>query len=234
MDINPWQPPQKPGEITEARLIRAILDDTFPINSRLPSERDLAALLGVTRPTLREAMQRMERDGWLEICHGKPTRVRDFWTEGNFGVSIALARHQDPLPTDYVLNLLDVRVLLCPTYTRQAVEKNGAAIAEFLTRAETLEDNAEAFAEYDWQLHWRLTVSSGNPFFTHFVNSVHSLYTLLGNRYFSVKLARDHSTGFYNHLREFAGNGDGEKSEALARQVMTESRALWVELTEKR
>ena len=66
MNINQWQPPQKPGEITEARLINAILDGTFPVNSSLPGERELAELLGVTRPTLREAMQRMERDGLVE------------------------------------------------------------------------------------------------------------------------------------------------------------------------
>ena len=28
------------------------------------------------RPTLREVLQRMSRDGWLEIRHGKATRVR--------------------------------------------------------------------------------------------------------------------------------------------------------------
>ena len=139
MNIEPWQPPQKPGEITESRLIRAILDATFPINSILPGERELADLLGVTRPTLREALQRMERDGWLEIRHGKPTRVRDFWKEGNFGVSIALARHMHPLPTNFAVHLLEVRVLPCPAYTRQAVENDGGEIAAFLAKAGSLD-----------------------------------------------------------------------------------------------
>jgi len=234
MDINPWQPPAKPSEITEARLIRAILDNTFPINSHLPGERELAALLGVTRPTLREAMQRMERDGWLEIRHGKPTRVCDFWKEGSFGVSIALARHQDPLPIDYVANLLDVRVLLCPAYTRQAVEKDGRVIAEFLNKSDQLEDTAQAFADFDWHLHWRLTVSSDNPFFTHFINSVRDLYALLGIRYFSAKKTRAHSRGFYIRLKSIAEAGDGGAAELLARQIMAESRDLWIDLAGKR
>lgn len=233
MNISPWQPPQKPGEITESRLVRAILDATFPINSNLPGERELAELLGVTRPTLREALQRMERDGWLEIRHGKPTRVRDFWKEGNFGVSISLARHMDPLPTDYAVHLLEVRVLLCPSYTRQAIEKDGDKIAAFLAQAELLDQKPEMYAEYDWELHLRLTVSSGNPFFTHFINSVHGLYDLLGARYFDHEKIRKHSTEFYRQLKLTAEEGNGEEAQKLALRVMSESLALWREFAGK-
>jgi GntR family negative regulator for fad regulon and positive regulator of fabA len=66
-----WVSPQKPAEFTEQRLIDAILDGHFPIGSALPAERDLAAQIGVTRPTLRETLQRMARDGWIEIHHGR-------------------------------------------------------------------------------------------------------------------------------------------------------------------
>ena len=233
MNIQPWQPPQKPGEITEARLIRAILDANFPINSNLPGERELADLLGVTRPTLREALQRMERDGWLEIRHGKPTRVRDFWKEGNFGVSIALARHMDPLPTDYAVHLLEVRVLLCPTYTRQAVENDGGKIAAFLSQAESLDQKPEIYSTYDWELHWRLTIGSGNPFFTHFINSVRGLYDLLGVRYFDHEITQRHSAEFYRLLKPIAEEGNGEGAQKLALRVMSESLALWRELAGK-
>ncbi len=228
-----WKPPQKPGEITESRLIRAILDGTFPVNSSLPGERELANLLGVTRPTLRETMQRMERDGWLEIRHGKATRVRDYWKEGSFGVSIALAKYLDPLPVDYAANLLEVRVLLCPTYTRQAITRDGKTIADFLSHAEKLEETPETYASYDWELHWQLTVSSGNPFFTHFINSVHSLYDLLGVRYFSYENTRCHSSDFYQQLKMIADEGNGNAAEALALQVMKESLSLWKETVDK-
>lgn len=231
--IKPWQPPAKPGEISETRLIRAILDGTFPVNSTLPGERDLAQLLGVTRPTLREAMQRMERDGWLEIHHGKPTRVRDFWKEGNFGVSIALANNLYPLPENYAANLLAVRVLLCPAYTRQAIMQDAQAIADYLSKAGDLTEDAKAFADYDWRLHWRLTISSGNPFFTHFINSVRGLYDLLGPRYFSFPQTRAHSRAFYSHLHKLAAAGSAEAAGDLAEKVMIESRALWIDLTGK-
>ena len=225
-----WQPPIKPGEITETRLIRAILDGTFPINSFLPGERDLAALLGVTRPTLREAMQRLERDGWLEIQQGKPTRVKDFWKEGRLGVSIALAQYQSPLPDDYVANLLTVRTLLAPAYTRSAVENAPDDISVFLKTAGQLGDNAEEFSDYDWKLHWLLTVHSGNSFFTHFINSVKRLYEIMGIPYFQVERARDHSRQFYRLLHECCDKKDGQAAGELSKRIMSESCDMWVKL----
>ena len=87
-----WQPMQKPAEMAESRLLEAILSGNFPINSSLPGERELAEQIGVTRPTLREALQRLARDGWLDIQHGKPPRVRDFWREGGLAVLEVLAQ----------------------------------------------------------------------------------------------------------------------------------------------
>ena len=78
-----WSAPQKAAEITERRLLDAVLDGTFPVGSKLPPERELAEMLGVTRPTLREALQRLSREGWIEIHHGRSTRVRNYWQEGN-------------------------------------------------------------------------------------------------------------------------------------------------------
>ena len=231
--LNPWNPPLKPGELTESRLINAFLDSTFPINSNLPGERDLASLLGVTRPTLREALQRLERDGWVEVRHGKPTRVRDFWVEGNLGVTSALAQYQDPLPPDFIANLFSVRVLLAPTYIKTAVLNAPVEIVDYLSSIENLEEKAEVFAIFDWKLHWQLTLYADNSFFTHFMNSVRRLYEIVGIPYFRYSKTRSHSRQFYLRLRELASEGNSEAAGELARQVMSESAALWNELVNK-
>jgi DNA-binding FadR family transcriptional regulator len=51
--------------------IRAsILTGTLPIGERLPSERELAEMFGVSRPTLREALRALEAVGLLDIRLG--------------------------------------------------------------------------------------------------------------------------------------------------------------------
>src|SRR5512139_3356808 len=140
-----WELPLRPAELVENRLINAIVDGDFPINSVLPPERELAQRLGVTRPTLREALQRLARDGWIEIHHGKSTRVRDYWHEGNLAVLGTIARYQDHVPPDFVPNLLQIRELLAPTYARLAIKRAAKPLAKFLERYQELADTPTVF-----------------------------------------------------------------------------------------
>ena len=54
--------PVQMSAYVEQALLTAILDGTYPPGTALPNERELAAQLQVTRPTLREALQRLARD----------------------------------------------------------------------------------------------------------------------------------------------------------------------------
>mgnify|MGYP006152033943 FL=1 len=61
---------QSPAAFAEAFIIESIWGKRFAPGSMLPAERELADLIGVTRTTLREVLQRLARDGWLTIQHG--------------------------------------------------------------------------------------------------------------------------------------------------------------------
>ena len=52
---------------------------------RLPSDRTLAELLGVSRPSVRQAIKVLENFGRVEVRHGSGTYVRD----EPFGLAIA-------------------------------------------------------------------------------------------------------------------------------------------------
>ncbi|NTV38080.1 MAG: fatty acid metabolism transcriptional regulator FadR [Anaerolineales bacterium] len=221
-----WQPVQKPAEMAETRLLEAILSGHFPINSNLPGERELAEQIGVTRPTLREALQRLARDGWLDIQHGKPTRVRDYWREGSLAVLSVLAQspaHQSP---DFVVHLLDLRVLIAPTYARQAVQAAPAEIIAALERYMDLEDTPSAFARADWDLHALLAYHATNPVFRLLLNGFQSLYLLVGDHYFASPECRQHSRNFYRSLLDCARRGAASDAETLTRRVMEESLAF--------
>jgi len=215
--------PLTPAEHAETLLINAILNGDYPIDSTLPAERDLATQLGVTRPTLREALQRLARDGWLDIRHGKPTRVRNYWQEGNLAVLAAIAARQTQLPADFVANLLTVRTLLAPTYTRLAVERAAPDLASLLEPFLDLPDQAEVYAAADWHVHHQMTILSGNPVFTLIFNGFHALYLDMSRRYFAHPAARAHSHAFYAALRACALARDANAAETLCRRVMMES-----------
>jgi GntR family negative regulator for fad regulon and positive regulator of fabA len=213
--------------VTEQRLLRAVLEGEFPPGSTLPGERELAALLGVTRPTLREALQRLARDGWFEIQHGKPTRVRDYWREGNLNVLGTLARYGEALPSDFVPNLLAVRLCMAPAYTRAAVERAAAEVADFLSDYAGLEDVAASFAQADWDLHRALTWASGNPIFGLILNGFADFYLQMALRYFDQPQARASSRAWYAELLRAARAQDADLAEQVTRQVMQQSIELW-------
>ncbi len=222
-----WDIPTRPAELIESRLINAILDDQFPINSNLPPERELAGQLGVTRPTLRESLQRLTRDGWIEIRHGKSTRVRDYWHEGNLGVLGAIARHMDHLPTDFVPNLLQIRSLLAPAYAQLAIKRAAKTLTKFLLAYQDLPDTPAAFAQADWEIHQRLTIESGNPIFTLILNGFQDLYPAMGQLYFATPKTRARSRQFYADLLRAAQANDPVEAERVMRTVMADSVKLW-------
>lgn len=73
-----WQPLNPPGNLTE-RIVTRIeeyLDaDGIEAGRRLPAEREMARMLGVSRPALREAVKVLEARGLLVVRHGQGTFV---------------------------------------------------------------------------------------------------------------------------------------------------------------
>jgi GntR family negative regulator for fad regulon and positive regulator of fabA len=222
-----WDTPLKPAELAENRLIEAILDGTFPVNSVLPPERELAEKMGVTRPTLREVLQRLSRDGWLEIHHGKSTRVRDYWREGNLTILAQISRYQKEVYPSFVVDLLQIRLLMAPTYTRLAFENALPEVKTFLKTLQTLPDELDVYVEKDLELHLRFTQLSGNPIFSLIFNGFGDLYRKMAQVYFANPDARAHSRDFYASLLAAAEASDLDRAEEVTRRVMLDSIHFW-------
>lgn len=58
-------------------IVASILDGTYALGKRLPSERDLADVFDVSRPTIREAMIALEIRGLVEARHGSGIYVAE-------------------------------------------------------------------------------------------------------------------------------------------------------------
>ena len=62
------------------QLFGEVVDGELAAGDPLPSERRLAEVLGVSRPAVREALQRLSAAGLVEVRHGGSTTVRDYRT----------------------------------------------------------------------------------------------------------------------------------------------------------
>jgi GntR family negative regulator for fad regulon and positive regulator of fabA len=138
-----------------------------------------------------------------------------------------LVQYESHLPPDFVTQLLEVRYHLAPAYTRAAVDNAAAEVKEFLGPAAELKDEAAVYARYDWLLHHKLTVCSGNPIYTLILNGFKGFYESVARQYFASPATRAASSAFYQQLASIAAAGDPEAAEALCRRVMRASIQAW-------
>ncbi|MCX8955883.1 fatty acid metabolism transcriptional regulator FadR [Erwinia psidii] len=191
---------QSPAGFAEEYLIESIWNNRFPPGTILPAERELSELIGVTRTTLREVLQRLARDGWLTIQHGKPTRVNNFWETSGLNILETLARLDHDSVPQLIDNLLSVRTNISSIFIRRAIRMYPDKAKEVLFTAKDVEDRADAYTELDYSIFRGLAFASGNPIYGLILNGLKGLYTRVGRHYFSNPEARQVARDFYQQL----------------------------------
>jgi DNA-binding FadR family transcriptional regulator len=147
------------------RLTTAIALGDFTAGERLPVERDLAALLGVGRTTVRQALTRLRSHGLIETRRGRNggAYVRTHWT-GSSAEAVRRALQPDAGNRDA---LGDLRCLVEATIAHTAATRRSTAhipaIEEALNRFEHAENPAQA-RNADADLHRAVNVATGNPY----------------------------------------------------------------------
>lgn len=74
MPLQPLEPQRLYRQIAD-QLRAGMLSGEYPVGSRLPAERELAVQLGVSRPSVREALIALEVEGWVEVRTGSGVNV---------------------------------------------------------------------------------------------------------------------------------------------------------------
>lgn len=133
----------------------------FKPGDRLPPERELAQQLGVSRPSLREAMIALETAGLIEVLVGSGTYVRALAPEG---FRLPWSRAGDPGPG--VREQFEARKLVEPELAALAAEHVTQEQIEIMRRA--VFEAAAKFAkgelaeEEDYTFHVTLAEASRN------------------------------------------------------------------------
>ncbi len=221
--------PLRPTQFAENRLITAILNNDFPSQSTLPNERDLAQQLGVTRPTLRETLQRLAREGWITIRHGKPTVVNDYWNEGGLGMLATMSRYSEQIPNGFITNLLEVRLTILPVCARGAAAHASSELLDHLRGAPGPAAAPDTFVAFDWRLQELFVRKCRNRVYPLILNDFKQIYQRLAAGYFSLEIARESSSTYYRDLRS-ALPDDLDQVEAVVAAVMKKSVEIWQEI----
>ena len=160
---------------------RMIVRGDLQAGQRLPAERDLAAQLGLSRPSLREAIRALIALNILESRHG----------EGTFVSSLEPDLLTEPI--DFVLQVNDGglsalfearRVLeagVAGLAAQRATDLELAELDDFVKRGRGKLADAEAFIEHDVEFHERIRRMARSPVLASMLGSV-SLLSLESRR----------------------------------------------------
>jgi GntR family transcriptional repressor for pyruvate dehydrogenase complex len=173
-----WEPVQRirTYEQVMGQIEERILDGRLKAGDHLPSERELAVSLGVSRPSLRESLRVLEALGVVEIRRGG----------GPDGGAVLLST-----PGDGMVNLLKLQIALAQfswndvLETRLALEAwsveeaayrsdddDHRDLAAILDRMDDPEIDSSEFNRLDATFHLRIAESTGNALTAHLMGSL--------------------------------------------------------------
>ncbi|GAA0515439.1 fatty acid metabolism transcriptional regulator FadR [Tatumella terrea] len=219
---------QTPAGFAEEYIIESIWNSRFPPGTYLPAERELSELIGVTRTTLREVLQRLSRDGWLTIRHGKPTRVNNFWETSGLNLLETLAHLDHESVPQMIDNLFAVRTSMASIFISRAFTQNPQQAQQVLSEALNAAADSAEYTDIDYKLFQGLAFASGNPIYGLIINGLKGLFTRAGRQYFSLDEARQQAYSFYHKLYELslAGVNKSEVAETI-RDYGRRSAEIW-------
>ncbi|MBS1869480.1 MAG: FadR family transcriptional regulator [Actinobacteria bacterium] len=191
------------------RLCEAILSGRYEPGERLPTQRALAADLGVNIATVREAIKRLEQLRLVEVRHGDAMRVRDWRRSGGLD-ALALLTSVD---RDVVRSLFEARRLLLSEAARLAAQRASAAQADELAElagavASAGDDHGALLA--DWRFMAAVVDAAGNIVFQLIMNSVRELYLPRIGAFGGIVAHRDAWAPTYLQAAAAIRAGDGD------------------------
>ncbi len=158
-----------------SQLKKAISDGQLRVGERLPSERELAELMGVSRPSVREALQRLELLGMVETTQGGGSVVKSL-AEQEIESPIEMVLGDDK---QRVLELTEIRAFMEAWAARQAAQNRtedelGLMRGCLDEMARDFEKGITSF-EADLKFHSEIAAATHNVIYLHFINSIYSL-----------------------------------------------------------
>jgi len=211
-------------DVFVSRFEALILSGELIIGQKLPSERDLAAQLGVSRPVVHEGIVELAARGLVTMKPRAGAVVNDFRREGSITLLTSLINyHEGKLDPRFLESILQLRIHMEVEFARlAALNRNDEHLVDLRTilgKERTAgSSRKDVIINLDFEFHLAVAIATGNLIYPLLVNSFRQVYTNFTGQFFSESsvVARVH--GYHAGLVEAIERKDPSK----AVSVMTE------------
>lgn len=188
---------QRLGDQLYGQILDQILSGRLPEGSRLPPETELSAMFGVSRPVVRQALQRLRADGLLRARQGAGS-----WVQARPAERLLRFASTGDVPA--LMRCIEARLPVEEAAARLAAERR---TPEDLARIAAAHDAFAATAEAggltpdgDFAFHQAIAAATGNEFFPALLQHLHT--SVLGFMGVALGLTR---TGSADRARKVLG-----------------------------
>ena len=218
--------PQRAARIA-TQLVELIEIQKLRPNDRLPSERALAELLAVSRPSLREALHILQAQGYVQIKHGQGTFVQEPIVAQELRASL--------MATTHGLNeLFDVREVLDVPAGKWAATKASKEdirlLRATLNQIETVTSitpiDFDQLQSLDAKFHLTIVGIAGNRFINQTLNVLQDVMKMSMETTLRLPGRSEVSKSEHNLILDAIEAGDGELVSKLTLQHISGARAV--------
>ena len=169
--------PEKLSAAVTRQIEKLILRGILRPGERLPAERELADRLGVSRPSLREALGELQNKGLLTARAGAGIFVADVLGNAFSDALIRLFSDHDEAVFDYIAFRRDLEGLAAERAARLASDTDLKVMGEIFAKMEAAHErhDPDTDARLDAEFHMAIIEASHNVVMLHMLRSMFQL-----------------------------------------------------------
>jgi len=177
-------------QVFVSKFEELILSGKISIGETLPSERELAARLKVSRPVVHEGLIELSLRGLVSIRPRSGTIVNDFKKEGAIPLLLSLLNYHGTLDPKIQQDILEMRLLFENEMVRLSARNRCAEHLKEMDDIVREEENTdtsryEEVAKLDYRFHQIIAAASGNFIYSLLLNSFREIYLHLSTLFFT-------------------------------------------------
>ena len=209
------------------RFEELIISGYFPIGIKLPSERDLAALLEVSRPVVREGLIELQSMGLVSMKSRSGSIVNDYRREGSLALLTAIYKYGKGQPEQGLLTgIMEMRRLFEVECARLAAIHCPSSILveinDLLAEEEDIpHEDVLSRIESDFRFHHLIALASGNAVYPLQMNSFKPFYINLAGIFYSDSSVISRVRKFHIDLIESIRSGDDIEAQKVMREMLS-------------
>jgi GntR family transcriptional repressor for pyruvate dehydrogenase complex len=216
----PIQPVQRTSVVQSAiSKIKELIDEEyFKFGEKLPPERELAKLLGISLPSLREALRALSILGIAEMRPGSGTYLRSSmndWSSDPFSLLFNLSR---PLHIDLFEARMGIEGIIADLAAKKRTEEDLQAMEAALQKMRAHVEDKKEYIKYEIEFHQAIIRAAKNTILKDFMEKMYKV--LYESRKRTVEQLKDvYRESYLEHYQIYRHIKEGDSKRAQKAMV---------------